>query len=212
MFSLACMLIAILLHGLGHLLAAALCGVSLDRLTLSHTGLRLQTRSDAFPSYKAEACIALGGPLGNLLGNALFVLAALLAANSRAAAFFEALNAQLLPFSLYLAVWNMLPIDGFDGGRLLRCLLCGSTHLERARGMLFADRLLSVTSVLCLLILWFFSVYLLLRGGSSLSLYVFCVELFVSLHRSFPLTMQSKQKGLPHSMQQPFLHYSPKSK
>ena len=180
MFSFVCIGIAVLFHGLGHLLAAKLCGVPLQRLQITRTGLRLMTRDSAFPSYTAEGWVALGGPLGNLLGNALFLLVAHLARGS-AARFFLQLCGQLIPVSLSLALWNLLPIEGFDGGRLLRCLLCLTTK-EADKALLRAERVLSLCSAACLLALWFFSVYLLLRAGTALSLYLFCAELFFTLY------------------------------
>ena len=72
-------------------------------------------------------------------------------------------------------------IEGFDGGRLLRCLLC-LTAKEADKALLRAERVLSLCSAACLLALWFFSVYLLLRAGTALSLYLFCAELFFTLY------------------------------
>ena len=183
--ALLCSIVAILFHGTGHLVAGILCGTPLTSLRLSATGLRLQTEAGMFPSYEAEALTALGGPVGNLCGNALCILLARLFDPSPFAAFITEMNATLLPLSLYLALFNLLPITGFDGGRLVYCILC-----KRKRHLLVrspettpaqADRVLTLTSALCLSLLWFCAVYLLLRGRGAVSLYVFCAELFLSL-------------------------------
>jgi Zn-dependent protease len=186
-------LIAVLFHGLGHLIAAALCGVPLDRLSLSHTGLRLLTRDTVFPSYRAEAVIALGGPVGNLLGNTLLIVLSHLPVPPSADAFFVALNAQVLPLSLHLALWNLLPIEGFDGGRILQCLL----NLAQNKNLspCVAEQLVTASSCFCLLLLWFLSVYLLLHGSGALSLYLFCVELFISLIRKHPSDLTYNKRG-----------------
>ena len=63
---LVCAIAAILLHGAGHMLAAALVGTRFGRLRISATGLRLVTER-SFASYRAEAVTALGGPLLNLV-------------------------------------------------------------------------------------------------------------------------------------------------
>ena len=205
MFSFVCIGIAVLFHGLGHLLAARMCGVPLQRLQITRTGLRLVTRDRAFPSYVAEGGVALGGPLGTLLGNALFLLVARLT-RGNAALFFAQLCGQLVPVSLSLALWNMLPIEGFDGGRLLRCLLCLAAK-EPGSSLLCAQRALSVCSAGCLFLLWFFSVYLLLRAGTALSLYLFCAELF--------LTLYEPQKNVRHRTSdtaRKYCHYRPKEK
>ena len=103
-------LFAVLIHGAGHYLAARLCGLRPRRVRLTATGLRLVSEG-GYPSYLAEALVALGGPLANLLSALLALLTGV------GAGTFCAL-------SVYLALLNLLPLDGFDGASALRCLLC----------------------------------------------------------------------------------------
>lgn len=155
---------AVLIHGAGHVLAAACAGVRFRRLRLTATGFRLMA-SGGFSSYRAEALTALGGPLFN-------IASALIAAHlCRTGEAFTLL-------SLYLGALNLLPIRGFDGASILTCLLCG--HHPPIPSCLphTAERVVGVLSGLGLLLLWMISVYLLLRCGSALSLYVFCLQLF----------------------------------
>jgi membrane-associated protease RseP (regulator of RpoE activity) len=81
---------------------------------------------------------------------------------------------ELAPLSLYLCLLNLLPIRSFDGGRALVCFLCDRRATLPDR----AERILSVVSAIVLLLLWTVAVYLLLRRGSALSLYLFCLQLF----------------------------------
>ena len=166
--------LAISMHGVGHVTAARLCGMRMGQICRSATGLRLITENAAFPSYSDEARVALGGPLGNLIGNALLYLAAL--ATSHPALW--AICRGVLPLSLFLGVWNLLPIEGFDGGRLLRCLL-----LRHRASLQTADRVLAVSSALCFCLFWMLSMYLLLRTGRAFSLFWFCVQLFWGCQR-----------------------------
>ena len=161
---------AIGLHGAGHSCAACLCGVKLGRIVSSATGLCWRTDCAGFGSYGKEALVALGGPLGNVLGNALLILCYPLFPDPTVP-----LWRMLFSTSLFLAIWNLLPIEGFDGGRILRCLILQAKH---EAGTEMADRILRVSSTACLILLWMLSTYLLLRTGRAFSLFLFCVQLF----------------------------------
>lgn len=157
----------ILVHGAGHVLAAACAGVRFRRLRLTATGFRLLT-GVGFSSYRAEAITALGGPLFNIF-SALAVHA--LCPTSEL----------FISLSFYLGALNLLPIRGFDGAAVLSCLLC-SPHPPLPSCLPHtAERVISVTSALLLFGFWMVSVYLLLRSESALSLYVFCLQLFRSV-------------------------------
>ncbi|MBO5898801.1 MAG: hypothetical protein J6R04_07305 [Clostridia bacterium] len=157
------LLIAIGVHEAGHLLVARRVGVRLNRLRPTATGLRLMPSCSCFPSYRAECAVALGGPLFNLLSAPLFFV--LFPKTSPLG--------ELAPLSLYLCFLNLLPIRSFDGGRALVCFLCDSRASLPDR----AERILSAVSAVVLLLLWAVAVYLLLRRGSALSLYLFCLQL-----------------------------------
>ena len=152
-------LAAVLLHGAGHVLAAAAVGTRFRRLCISETGLRLVTER-AFPSYRAEAITALGGPLFNL-ASAWMVHAAM-----------PQRGAPFVTLSLCLGLLNLAPMRGFDGARVLSCFLCGSCLPHTA------ERVIDALSACLLLLLWLVAVYLLLRRGDALSLYAFCLQLF----------------------------------
>ena len=82
------------------------------------------------------------------------------------------LLSQLALASLSLGVFNLIPVGGFDGGRILSGLLHKLLPPTLAEGVAGAA---SFVSVLCL---WMLSVWLLLRTGTSLSLFVFSCCLF----------------------------------
>lgn len=168
------LLAAIALHGLGHLTAARLCGMRATGIRPTPTGLRLFLSEHDFPTYESELLIALGGPLGNLLGNVPLILV-------QARLPSDALR-EVVALSLFLGCWNLLPIEGFDGGRALRCLLLRH-HGKRTLTPDAVDRLLRITSGACFLGLWLLSVYLVLRTGRALSLFLFCLQLFWGLCR-----------------------------
>jgi stage IV sporulation protein FB len=98
---------AMLLHELGHIAAALVCGVKVKKVGLSRTGL--YTVREAGPRW-ANLCVSLAGPLTNLL---------------LAIAFRD-----LLPgfawVNLIACGYNLLPIPNSDGRRI-RALLMGDS-------------------------------------------------------------------------------------
>ena len=176
-FRLCSFLLAVILHELGHIVAARALGVRFRRLALKRTGLCLITSEAGFPSYDDELICALGGPvagaLSALVARGLDYLLPCLAPFVQV----------FIPLSLALSLLNLLPLRGFDGARILTCFLsCHHRHLP-SLSPTDAARVVSLLSCLVLLLLWLLSIYLLLRTGSALSLYLFCLQLFRSLAR-----------------------------
>lgn len=109
-------LAAILLHELGHLLCGAAYGVYPSRVALSVRGVGITMALDGLPGRERTA-IALAGPAVNL---ALCVPAALFHFHT-----WMAVNGAL-------AVLNLLPVPGLDGGDVLRIVLGWWTGCARA--------------------------------------------------------------------------------
>ena len=156
-------LLAAFLHELGHIAAARICEVPLRELRLGIFGASLTLDGGLF-SYKSELITAAAGPAVNLCA----VLALLPVANRLSRfgiCFFTA--------SAFLAILNLLPVADLDGGRILTCIL----------SRFFSPRavysVVETLSFLVILSLWSLSVYLLLRLGASLSLFVFSLALFL---------------------------------
>ena len=74
--------------------------------------------------------------------------------------------------SLVLAILNLLPISELDGGRIVYCTLASRFSVECAK------RVVDALSFAIIFSLWTLSVYLILRLGASLSLFVFSCFLF----------------------------------
>lgn len=188
--SLLALLCGIAIHGLGHMLAARAVGVRMIGVHRTPTGLRLM--SDAsFPSYDAELYCALGGPIANVTAA---LLGRLVLLPFGAAAEFVT---SFIPFSLFLGLLNLLPLQGFDGARILFCLLCTRHRHLASLDPFTAQRVIRVISCSLLVFLWLLSVYVLLRRGSALSLYVFCLQLFrsVALERPRKSSIQEHSGG-----------------
>ena len=158
-------LLAALLHELGHIVAAKICDIPLKEIRLDIFGAAI-TPQKAFCSYKKEIALAAAGPIVNAVS--VFVLFP----------FFNGLCEFVKLFvvaSLFLGALNLLPISDFDGGRILYCMVAYKSSPEVA----FA--VCRVISFVIAFFLWTFSIYLLLRLGASLSLFVFSFALLCKL-------------------------------
>ena len=152
-------LFAILIHEAGHLLAARLMHMKPGGIAADSVGIRLLF-DGVPPSYGKEILLCAAGPAANLLSLpiALFL-------PTEKSGFFLAVSAAL-------AFLNLMPIEGFDGGRILYGTLCLRLTPNTA------DRISELLSFLFLFVLWCASVYLLMRTGSELSLFLFSAALF----------------------------------
>jgi stage IV sporulation protein FB len=158
--SLIPLLLAIFLHELGHIAIARICSIQLAELRLDIFGAALSPSSTTY-SYRSEILLCLGGPLAN-------IATATLLYTLPQTPFLSTLTAS----SIGLALINLLPIQGFDGGRILSATL---SHFLTLKTVLL---LCSAVSFIFIFMLWTFSVYLLLRCGASLSAFIFSLSLF----------------------------------
>lgn len=96
-------LAAILLHELGHIIALYLLGKRPDSMTMSITGCTIGAYG---LSYREELYAAAAGPFMSMVGG-----------------LFYPRFPEFAVISLLLAGFNLLPMEGLDGGRMLSCLL-----------------------------------------------------------------------------------------
>ena len=159
---------AAILHELGHMLAAAILGIPLRSLDVGMFGASLKVRGSLI-SYPKEFILCAAGPAMN------FISAIAVIALSEHFGYYSEIGEWFASVSLMLGVLNLIPAEGFDGGRIL------SVAVTSLFGPRAAARLLSFSTFMSILSLWMFSVYLLIRFGTSLSLFVFSLSLFYRL-------------------------------
>lgn len=161
-------LFAAALHELGHIAAAKITSIHLNSLSLDLLGARLTT-DRRLSSYKDEIILCTAGPLVNFVISATVFL--ILPYVNKTSAFYEYIRF-FATASAALGILNLLPIKSFDGGRILECILCG---FSGERPALLTLRILSFISCFSL---WCLSVYLIIKTGNSLSLFIFSISLF----------------------------------
>lgn len=149
------------IHELGHVVAAKLLDINLTHLKLDVLGARLDV-TGRLCSYSSLAALCAAGPMINII---CFALA--LSFRQRAAWIDEFCVA-----SLSLGVLNLIPVQGFDGGRIIHGIL--SIFLPLA----LVERICSLLGFISLFCMWLLSVWLILRTGTSLTLFVFSCCLF----------------------------------
>jgi Zn-dependent protease len=136
----------VLLHELGHALAAQQFGIRTQDITLYPIGgvARLERMPRA---AGAELVIALAGPAVNLaIAAGLLTLGIISGGELALGTGLGRMGADLMVINVILALFNLLPAFPMDGGRVLRALLCG--WMSRARATSIAARTGRVMAVL----------------------------------------------------------------
>ena len=148
-------LLPVLAHEAGHLAALRLLGLPVRELRLELAGLRIDCVGSGKPSEEIAA--ALAGPAAGLL---YAVLAFWISGKLDSAA--AELSAGV---SLLLSLFNLLPLQPLDGGRVLSALAEAGLGGENGRRLAYRISLLG-SAMLLLAGLWF-----LFRGeGAALAL------------------------------------------
>ena len=148
------LLSAILLHETGHIFAFLVLGEPLPSLVGRRLGLLLTPRRP-FLSYGREIFICAAGPLFNLLAAAALI-PALRGGHATDAHFC------FFTFHLFTALFNLLPIEGFDGGRILFAVL--SLAFPQA----LAEKTSVAFSLLFTLVFYFTGIYLCFLARASI--------------------------------------------
>ncbi len=159
---------AAIIHECGHLMTALFLGIPLRSLEVGLFGASLRMRGSLI-SYPKEFLLCAAGPAMNFLS----AFAVIIFSEHRG--YYSECGEWFVSVSVMLGLLNLIPAEGFDGGRML------SVVLTSILGPRISARILSLTTFLSIVILWMLSVYLLLRYGTSLSLFVFTLSLFYRL-------------------------------
>ncbi len=156
-------LLSALAHELGHIIAAKLCGVRILKITLYPFGADIKL-DNPLRSYQKDVFISSAGVTVN---------------------FFIIISAMLLPYTRYtdiiaacnltLLITNIFPIDGLDGGGILKGLLSVLVSPQKA------DKIILITTFFGLFIMWTASIYIFFVKQGNPSLFIISCTLFVSI-------------------------------
>ncbi len=149
----ATLFVIVLLHELGHLLAALRFGWNVREVKLLPFGGVLEVEDAGSVPAKEEALVALAGPLQN------GILAGLAWLLGQAGLLDPIWTGDFISANAMIALFNLLPILPLDGGRMLQAGV--SLHVPYHRTLLWSARisLLLSVSVVCA------ALYPLLAGG-----------------------------------------------
>lgn len=156
-------LLAVFLHEAGHLFCMWAKGIPPKQIKLIPSSIQI-TASD-FSSFKSDIAVSFCGPLCNLV---LFII---LYFN-----FYLYKNYNILIFSLInllIAFFNMLPLKGLDGGKILHSIVALKSNTEKA------DKVLSIVTFIFSLLTVAFAVFLTVNNIFNISLYITALYLLI---------------------------------
>ena len=156
-------LFAVFIHESGHLLAmwAADCQPKSVRLIPTS----VQIIRGFSPKKRGEAAIAVCGPIANI------VLFGVLIANFLIFKSEQSLRFAIL--NLVLAAFNLLPVQGLDGGTLL------SIFLSKFASVYKAESIVRIVTVVFAFIAFLLGIYLWASGTVNISVFIVAVYLLV---------------------------------
>ena len=157
---------AIITKGIISLLMLCFLGIAWGQIPVNPANLR---------GKHSRALVSASGPAANLGLSLLFSILAVAGAIGEINPFAGNMLFFGAIINMVLALFNLLPISGFDGGRVLSALL--APRLCAA----VCKRVCDACAYFCLLLLFSLSACLLLRYGESMLLAVLCASLFARL-------------------------------
>lgn len=161
------------IHEAGHILAASALGIKIKEMRLDLIGASLMT--SGIHSYRDERILCAAGPFFNLVGILFsYPLQRFLISRSILPQAAEYLGFFCVA-CLGLMLINLLPVRGFDGGRIL------SSFLSEYIGIVFSDSIINILTLICIGTIWATSIYLIIKYQSSLSLFTFSIMLFARI-------------------------------
>ena len=153
-------LLAAGLHEIGHLIAASAMEIPIGAMRFDLLGARIDVKGRML-SYGEEWLLCASGPFSSLVFSVI-------------GSFFWSHTSLAVAFScasLLLGLLNLLPIQTFDGGRMLECALLSFTTPQKTGSVLRG------CTFFFLWLLWAFSAYLMIKIADGISLFFFTLAL-----------------------------------
>lgn len=157
-----------ILHEGGHVFSLLLLGERPQKICFGLFGLTVLRRNDIKLNYKNEIITAFCGPFVNI---AICVCALLFYLNYRD----NQVLFSVVAINAALALFNLLPVSGLDGGRILECVLLKRFSVEKS------EIILCVTSLVVLIPLTVAGFLTLVKSRYNFSLLLLSVYLLILL-------------------------------
>lgn len=158
-----------LLHEIGHLSVMILVGNKPKTVKFELVGMNIIRQGNLKISTKREIAISLGGPIMNFI---IVIVSCIYLCFCK--------NHIVMTgacINLILMTFNLLPIKSLDGGAVLYFLL--SQHFES----IICRRILKITSILFISIIYLWAVYVFIISRYNFSLIIIAIFLTISLFR-----------------------------
>lgn len=156
-------LFAAVIHETGHLFAMWAAGCAPKSIRLIPASVQVTRPFNC--RAKSEIAIALCGPAANAAVFAALYLNYKLSGSQNSLTF-GALN-------LIICVFNLLPVNGLDGGTVLRELIACKTDI------ITAERTVKIITAALALVIFAGGVYLALRKRVNISVFIVAIYLFI---------------------------------
>lgn len=159
------LLLCYLVHELGHIITTYLVGGKIKRISMG--AFKLAIGYDSYGlTYKQEFLVSISGVLFNLIFSLICLL--INKNGNETLSFLTVCN-----FSLALV--NLYPVSILDGGKVLKLTLLGLFSENKA------ENISNTVSFICVILLWFASVYLQLMFNANISTLLISVFLLIQL-------------------------------
>lgn len=157
-------LVSSILHEIGHLFFMRIFHQKVESVTFGAFGVRIQRHSGGL-SYKKEAAIAIGGILVNFFIAIFSYLYYYLWRSDFAL--------KLIGVNIIIALFNMIPIDVLDMGRVIRYILLSFVEEN------LCDRILKIVSVIFVNLLAILCIYYSIFISINISLITVTLYLYI---------------------------------
>ena len=157
------LILAYVIHELGHVIFAKICGAKMKRFKIG--GFHLSLSYDCSKiSYKKEFLVCVGGIIFNITSATIALLIPLFKGEGKE--FF-------IICSFSLAFMNLYPAEILDGGGMLKAIL--NSIFPPAK----SEKILAGVSIFAIILLWMISVYFQLVFSSNMSLFLISILLLM---------------------------------
>lgn len=158
-------LYAIAIHEIGHLIFIYLFNVKISTIYFKIYGINIAITKPECISYHNELLILLGGSIANFIVCIILYLTK------------STLNCMFIT-NLIIGLFNLLPIESLDGGKIVNIILSSYLPLN------IADKISFFTSVVFICTFSIIDFFFILHGKFNITLSILCIILILKIMRN----------------------------